>query len=75
MRDVMTICAAGALMAAYALVAPSIVKAVQRPLPGSQKMFVQRLAQAGGDGPVSAVTVQGVAGMPTSSALPLFARY
>ncbi|MBB3900615.1 hypothetical protein [Methylobacterium brachythecii] len=75
MRDVITIFAAGALMMAYALVAPTIVEAVQRPVPGSQKVLVQRLVQAEGEAPVSAVTGPVSAEAPTGSTLPLFARY
>ena len=53
MRDLIKIAAAGTVMAAYALLAPSLVEAVPSPA-GSAKTFTQRLPQAGGAVPVSA---------------------
>ncbi|CAX24651.1 MAG: hypothetical protein MIN69_17050 [Methylorubrum extorquens] len=53
MRDLIKIAAAGTVMAAYALLAPSLVEAVPSPA-GSAKAFTQRLPQAGSMVPVSA---------------------
>ncbi|MEH3117628.1 MAG: hypothetical protein PGN25_08505 [Methylorubrum populi] len=53
MRDLIKIAAAGTVMAAYALLAPSLVEAVPSPT-GSAKTFTQRLPQVGGTVPVSA---------------------
>ena len=53
MRDLIKIAAAGTVMAAYALLAPSLVEAVPSSA-GSAKAFTQRLPQAGGLVPVSA---------------------
>ena len=76
MRDVITIFAAGALMMAYALVAPTIVEAVQRPVPSAQKAFVQRLVQVADEAPISVVSGPVMDGVSTAgSALPWFARY
>ena len=54
MRDVVRIFAAGSLLTAYALLAPTMVEAVPGPAP-TQKAFAQRLSQAGGEAPFSAV--------------------
>ena len=68
--------AAGGVMTAYGLVGRTSVEAGRGRAPSSQKMFVRRLAQAGGEGPVSAVTSRAADEMPSAgSALPLFARY
>ncbi|WP_233382758.1 hypothetical protein [Methylobacterium sp. C25] len=76
MRDVITIFAAGTLMTAYALLAPTIVGAVQRPAPGAHKAFVQRLVQVPDEAPISVVSGPVMDGMSTAgSALPWFARY
>ena len=52
MRDVIKIFAAGSILTLYALLAPTIVEAVPAP---AQKVLTQRLSQAGGEAPVSAV--------------------
>lgn len=51
MRDVLKIVAAGSVLTAYAVLAPSVVEAVPAP---AGKAFTQRLPQAGGSQPVSA---------------------
>lgn len=53
MRDLIKIAAAGTVLTAYALLAPTLVEAVPSPA-GSTKAFTQRLPQAGGAVPVSA---------------------
>lgn len=73
MRDILTILAAGSLMTAYALIAPTLVVAVPSPAPVSQKAFGQRLSQAGGEAPVSAAWEPPA--VAAGSALPRFARY
>ena len=55
MRDAIKIFAAGSMLTAYALLAPTMVEAVPAAAP-TQKVLTQRLSQAGGDAPVSAVT-------------------
>jgi hypothetical protein len=72
MRDILTILAAGSLMTATALIAPTLVVAVPSPAPVSQKAFGQRLSQAGGAAPVS--TVSGMVSGEAGNALPRFAR-
>lgn len=62
MRDLIKIAAAGTVMAAYALFAPSLVEAVPGAT-GSAKVFTQRLPQAGGTVPVSA-RIDGEAPIP-----------
>ena len=62
MRDLIKIAAAGTVMAAYALLAPSLVEAVPGAT-GSAKVFTQRLPQAGGTVPVSA-RIDGEAPIP-----------
>lgn len=53
MSDVVALLAAGGLLMVYAVGAPSLIDAV--PSSGSQKPFTQRLLQAAGPAPVSAV--------------------
>ena len=63
MRDIMKIFAAGSILTAYALLAPTIVEAVPSDA-APRKAFTQRLPQAGGDAPVSASASE-VAGVRT----------
>lgn len=53
MSDVVALLAAGGMLMAYAVVAPSLIDAP--PSSGSRKLFPQRLAQSGDPAPVSAV--------------------
>ena len=62
MRDLIKIAAAGTVMAAYALLAPSLVEAVPGAT-GSAKAFTQRLQQASGTVQVSA-RIDGEAPIP-----------
>ena len=68
MRDLIKIAAAGTVMAAYALLAPSLVEAVPGAT-GSAKAFTQRLPQAGGTVPVSA-RIDGEAPIPGQVVVP-----
>ena len=53
MRDLIKIAAAGTVLTAYVLLAPTLVEAVPSPA-APTKAFTQRLPQAGGAVPVSA---------------------
>lgn len=72
MRDIMKIFAAGSILTAYALLVPTIVEAVPADA-APRKAFAQRLPQAGGDAPTSAVEVRVEAGRTPVRTLPLLA--
>lgn len=76
MRDVIKIFAAGSILSAYALLTPTMVEAVPGAA-GPQKAFTQRLSEAGGEAPVSAVsgTLASRMAVAPRNALPRFALY
>lgn len=53
MSDVVALLAAGGLLMVYAIAAPNLIEA--GPSPGAPKPFPQRLSQAAGVAPISAV--------------------
>lgn len=74
MRDVIKILAAGSVLTAYALIAPTVVEAVPGAGPGD-KPFAQRLALTADEAPVSAVeTFASRADPAPRSSLPSFVR-